>query len=323
MPNIFRLIISILTCLLVTWHQPAVAAFPDRPVTIVVTYSAGGEADVQIRIVARYLEKEFGVPFVIRNVVGASGQTGWDEVARGKPDGYTWVNLNLPQIVTQPAVRDTVYKTDSFECLILFREQATALAVRAENKSTLAELVEAARKQPGKVTIGVGGKWTQHDLGFFLFEAATKANFAEVDIDGQAELNRLLLGGHVQGGFGNVSAYYRLGDKVRVLAVASKTRTPELPNVPTFEEAGFPGVVSQVTMGLGVAKGTPSQIVESVSARLHQLFKTNETLNKDLEKAGGSPWFLLSREESIRYIREKRAVIVNALKDRGIKVRDN
>lgn len=83
---------------------------------------------MQIRIVARYLEKVFGVPLVIRNIGGAFGQAGLDEVARGKADGYTWVNLNLRMIVAQPAVRDTAYKTDSLEPLILFREQATAPA---------------------------------------------------------------------------------------------------------------------------------------------------------------------------------------------------
>lgn len=300
---------------------PAFAAFPDKAINLVVTYAAGGEADVQLRVVARYLEKEFGVPFVIRNVVGASGQIGWDQVARAQADGYTWVNINLPQMVTQPAARETAYRLESFEPLILFREQATALATAADSKVTLPGLVAAARKQPGQVPLGIGGKWTQHDLGFYLFEAAAKVRFSQVDVDGQAEINQLLLGRHLDAAFGNVSAFQRMSSKFRILAVASKERTPELPDSPTFEEQGFPGVVSVVTMGLGVARGTPGSLVETIAARVYQLFKTNQALSKDLEKVGGSPWFLLDREQSIRYIGEKRTAILDALEARGMKLR--
>ena len=301
---------------------PALAAFPEKPITLVVTYAVGGDADVQMRVVARYLEKEFSVPFVVRNVVGASGQLAWDQVARGQTDGYTWVNINLPQMVTQPAARETTYRLENFEPLVLFREQATALATAAESKVTISELVSAARKQPGQLPLGVGGKWTHHDLGFYLFEAAANVRFSEVDVDGQAEIVQLLLGRHLDAAFGNVPGFLRMGSKIRILAVASKGRTPELPDAPTFEELGFPGVVSVVTMGIGVAKGTPLTLVNSIAPRLHRLFKTNQELTKDLEKVGGSPWFLLDREQSIRYIAEKRGLILGALKARGMKLRE-
>lgn len=315
-------IVILAACMFCIMGSRAFAAFPEKPVNLVVTYAAGGDADVQLRVAARYLEKEFGVPFIVRNVVGASGQIAWDQVARGPADGYTWVNINLPQMVTQPAARETSYRLENFEPLILFREQATALATAADSKVTISDLVSAARKDPGQVPLGVGGKWTHHDLGFYLFEAAAKARFAEVDVDGQAEINRLLLGHHLGAAFGNVSAFQRMSSQFRVLAVASKARTPELPDSPTFEEQGFPGVISVVTMGLGMAKGAPAPLVESIAARVHRLFKTNQQLSKDLERVGGSPWFLLDREQSIRYMGEKRAVILDALRARGMKLRE-
>src|SRR5579871_1337517 len=187
-------LLPFLALLCCTASLSAYGAFPEKPINLVVTYAAGGEADVQLRVVGRYLEKEFGVPFVVRNVVGASGQVGWDQVARGQADGYTWVNMNLPQMVTQPAARETTDRLENFEPLILFREQATALATAADNSVTLSGLIAAARRQPGQVPLGVGGKWTQHDLGFYLFEAAARVSFSEVDVDGQAEINQLLLG---------------------------------------------------------------------------------------------------------------------------------
>ncbi len=298
----------------------AAAAYPEKPITLVVTYSAGGEADVQMRIVARHLEKEFGVPFVVKNVVGAGGQMGWDDVARGKADGYTWVNFNLPQLVLQPAVRQTYYKAESFEPLILFRDDPSVLVVRGDDPVTLEQLVQAARKEPNKVPIAVTGKWTQHHLTFLFWESAAKAKLGEVNVDGQAEVNRLLLGGHVRAGFGNSSAFFRMGDKVKVLAVAAKRRSPTLPHAPTFEELGYEGVLSSVNMGLAVAKGTPRDIVEQVSGRLYAMFKTNEALRQDLEKAGASP-ALLNRSEALGLVEERRKAILEALREHGIKTR--
>ena len=297
---------------------PAFSAFPEKPITLIVTYSPGGEADVQMRIVARHLEKEFGVPFIVKNVVGAGGQMGWDEVARGKPDGYTWVNYNLPQVVIQPAVRKTIYSVDSLEPLILFRDDPSVLAVRKDDPLTLSQLVEMARKEPGKVPVAVTGKWTQHHLSFLFLESAAKIQLGEVNVDGQAEVNRLLLGGHVKAGFGNSSAFYRMTDQVRIIAVAAPKRADTLPDSPTFTEQGMNGVLSSVIMGLAVAKGTPPDIMKSVSGRLQKMFATNEELKADLTKAGATP-VVLNREESVSAVKESQTAILQMLKDRGIK----
>ena len=299
----------------------AMAAFPEKPITLIVTYSAGGEADVQTRIVARHLEKEFGVPFVIKNVVGAGGQAGWDELARSAPDGYTWVNYNLPQVVIQPAVRQTAYKLESLEPLVLYRDDPSVLAVRKDDPITLQQLIERARKEPGKVPVAVTGKWTQHHLSFLFLESSAKVKFGEVNVDGQAEVNRLLLGGHVAAGFGNSSAFYRMQDQTRVLAVASKVRMSTLPNAPTFEEQGIKGVLSSVIMGLAVVKGTNPALMNQLSARIHKMFQTNQALKQDLEKAGVNP-VVLDRTASVKLVAESRSAILDALKGHGIKVRN-
>lgn len=311
----------VLGLLLLSWPFSAMAAFPERPITLIVTYSAGGEADVQTRIVARHLEKEFGVPFVIKNVVGAGGQAGWDELARSAPDGYTWGNYNLPQVVIQPAVRNTVYKLESLEPLILYRDDPSVLAVRKDDTITLKELIERARQQPGKVPMAVTGKWTQHHLSFLFLQSSTKTKFGEVNVDGQAEVNRLLLGGHVVAGFGNSSAFYRMQDQTRVLAVAAKSRISTLPNAPTFEELGIHGVLSSVIMGLAVVKGTDPELLNQVSARIYKMFQTDDALKQDLEKAGVTP-AVLDRSASIKLVSESRSAILNALKEQGVKVRD-
>ena len=149
--SVRRILSSLVVSLaLMLCSRVAIAAFPDRPITLVVTYSAGGEADVQLRIVAKYLEKEFGVPFIIRNVVGAGGQVGWDKVALEPADGYTWVNYNLPQIVVQPLVRHTGYTPQNFEPLILFRDDPSVLAMPKDDAITVQALVDEARKKPGQ-----------------------------------------------------------------------------------------------------------------------------------------------------------------------------
>lgn len=311
----------VLSLLVLAWPFSAMAAFPEKPVTLIVTYSAGGEADVQTRIVARHLEKEFGVPFVIKNVVGAGGQAGWDELARSTPDGYTWVNYNLPQVAIQPAVRNTVYKLESLEPLILYRDDPSVLAVRKDDPITLKELIERAQQQPGKVPMAVTGKWTQHHLSFLFLQSSTKTKFGEVNVDGQAEVNRLLLGGHVVAGFGNSSAFYRMQEQTRVLAVAAKSRISTLPNAPTFEELGIHGVLSSVIMGLAVVKGTDPELLQQISARIYKMFQTNEALKQDLEKAGVTP-AVLDRSASIKLVSESRSAILDALKEQGIKIRD-
>ena len=288
--------------------QAAMAAFPERPVTLIVTYSAGGEADVQMRIVGKYLEKEFGVPFIVKNVVGAGGQIGWDKVARDEPDGYTWVNYNLPQIVVQPMVRHTNYSPDSFEPLILFRDDPSVLAVRNDDSITLKGLVAEARKEPGKVPIATTAKWTQHDLSFQYFQNAAKAKFIQIPVDGQAEVNLMLLGKDVRAGFGNLSAFYRLRDQYKVIGVAAKKRSEILPNAPTFAEEGFPGVLSSVVMGIAVAKGTDPKLVKELSERLHHMFETNAALRKDLERAGAPP-VVFNREEEKKVIAETEKTI--------------
>jgi len=313
---------TVLSCLLTLASTLAAqATFPEKPITLIVTYSAGGEADVQVRIVARHMEKEFGVPFVVKNVVGAGGQAGWDEVARGATDGYTWVNFNLPQVAIQPAVRKTVFKLESLEPLVLFRDDPSVLAVRKDDPTTLQQLLDKARQQPGKLPIAVTGKWTQHHLTFLFLESAAKTKFAEVNVDGQAEVNRLLLGGHVTAGLGNSSAFYRMQDQAKVLAIAAKKRISTLPNTPTFDELGVKGVYSSVIMGLAVAKGTSPDIINTVSERLYKMFKTNDALKQDLEKAGVTP-ALYNRDEAIKLVAESRGPILEALKEHGIKVNE-
>lgn len=320
MPFLSKLRLLIAGGFLMLGSGAALAAFPEKPITLVVTYSAGGEADVQMRIVARHMEKEFGVPFVIKNVVGAGGQAGWDDIARGSKDGYTWVNYNLPQVVIQPAVRKTTFTLDGLEPLILFRDDPSVLAVRLDDPITLKEIVEKAQKEPAKVPVAVTGKWTQHHLSFLFLEASAKAKFGEVNVDGQAEVTRLLLGGHVVAGFGNSSAFYRLDKQARTIAVAAKKRVATMPNVPTFEELGYKGVLSSVIMGLAVAKGTDPKIIDDVSARLARMFATNDALKKDLETAGAPP-VVLNRAQALELVAESKGPILEAVKKQGVQTR--
>lgn len=313
--NLFRNIA--VSVILTVGVQAAMAAFPERPVTLIVTYSAGGEADVQMRIVGKYLEKEFGVPFIVKNVVGAGGQIGWDKVARDEPDGYTWVNYNLPQIIVQPMVRHTNYSPESFEPLILFRDDPSVLAVRKDDPITLKDLIAEARKEPGKVPIATTSKWTQHDLTFQYLQDAAKAEFIQVPVDGQAEVNLMLLGKHVRAGFGNSSAFYRLRDKYNVIGVAAKKRSEMLPDAPTFAEQGFPGVLSSVVMGIAVAKGTDPKLVKNLSVRLYRMFETNAELRKALENAGAPP-VVFNRDEAKKVIAETAETISATLKAHGV-----
>jgi tripartite-type tricarboxylate transporter receptor subunit TctC len=110
-------------------------------------------------------------------------------------------------------------------------------------------------------------------------------------------------------------------DQAKVLAIAAKKRISTLPNTPTFDELGVKGVYSSVIMGLAVAKGTSPDIINTVSERLYKMFKTNDALKQDLEKAGVTP-ALYNRDEAIKLVAESRGPILEALKEHGIKVNE-
>ena len=245
---------------------PAIAAYPDRPVKLIVPWAAGGDTDVIYRAFSPHLQKHLGgQTVVIANVGGASGTKGAKEAKDSAADGYTIF-----------AVHDSIHSTyytgvadvrwEDFEPICLV--SATPSIVTASPKTPWADMkamVADAKARPGQVSVGASLGSTSH---FFpaLVEKAAGIKFKYVPYDGTAPRMNALLGGHIDMGESNLTQKGKVdAGELKFLAIATDKRVPELPNVPTLKELGI-NVTYAVNRGLLALKGTPPEAKAKLDA---------------------------------------------------------
>lgn len=240
-----------------------------KTITFIVAYPAGGIADTEARILAPMLERELGVPVVVKNVAGAGGQVAYTELAKSRPDGYTIGHTTMPSAASaylDPA-RQAAYGRKDLQQVANTVSESAALAVRADSPyRTLKELVDAAKSKPGQIKVSDNGIQSAGHLALLLFEKAAGVRFAGVHFEGGAPSLTALLGGHVDANF-NVASNFpsRVRDgSIRVLGVTDTDRTKFLPDAGTFIEQGYN--ISYITArGISVPAGTPREIVDILS----------------------------------------------------------
>lgn len=247
------------------------ASYPERPITYMIAFSPGGESDITARLQQKYLEEDLKVKILITYKTGGGGSVCWAELARSKPDGYTIAGVNEPHTILQPLQRaDTGYKTEDLTRIACFQYTPSVLIVRKDSPfKTLQDLVEFAKKNPGVVTIGGTGTWASTHFAYLLFEKAAGIKLTYIPYAGSGATKPAVLGGHVSAIVGHPTHAVELGDQIRVLAVCAEERSKALPNVPTFKELGYPGVVEGSYRGVAAPPGTPKEVVE----RLANAFK--------------------------------------------------
>lgn len=273
----------------------AAVRYPSRSVKVIVPFPPGGGTDVVARPVAGFLSRAFGQQFYIENKSGAGGNIGIEAATRSEPDGYTLLMAPVA-IVARPHVSDL--KIDPIKDLISVIQLSRQPLVIAVHPSlgvrTLTELVAAARREPG-LRYGLGGGIgnEQHILGAWFVQLAD-ITLEPVPYRGGGPAINDLLAGHVKVaslGAAPIVQHYLAGS-VRVLAQATKERSPSLPDVPTFEEEGFDGLVLEQWFGLFVPATTPQPIVASLNAETNKALvdaATREVLMKSgHEPIGGS-----------------------------------
>jgi tripartite-type tricarboxylate transporter receptor subunit TctC len=247
--------------------QGSASSYPSAPIKIIVGYSAGGPTDLAARLIATKLQVALGQSVLVENRAGAGSNLASELVARAAPDGLTLLMAAAPL-----AVNGHLYKNLKFDVLTSFApiSQVMAapsiLAVPPNSAKTMAELIALARKEPGKLSFsssGAGG--TQHLAGELLQQKAG-IKLIHIPYKGASPALNDLLGGRVSMGFmtslGSVP-YFKDG-RLRPLAVASATRLPQLPDVPTMAEVGFPSVEIDSWSGLLAPANTPPAIVEKL-----------------------------------------------------------
>jgi tripartite-type tricarboxylate transporter receptor subunit TctC len=243
----------------------AMAAYPDRPVKMIVPWAAGGDTDNIFRPLGQVLQKHLGQTVVIANVGGASGTRGAKEAKDSPPDGYTLYAVHDYIHSTYWAGVADVQYTD-FEPICMVSSTPSVLTASPKTPwKSLQELLSDAKQRPGQITVGATLASTSH---FFpaLIEKATGAKFKYVSYEGLAPRMNAILGGHVDLTDSNLTQKGKVeAGQLKFLAIATEKRHPEMPNVPTLKELGV-NVVFDVNRGIMVPKGTPADVISKVSS---------------------------------------------------------
>jgi tripartite-type tricarboxylate transporter receptor subunit TctC len=267
-------------------HSARAQAFPAKPVQLMVAFPAGGSTDVGARILAAIAEKELGQPLVVVNKGGAGGQVGWTDLARQKPDGYYLGMINLPAVHTTilDPERKAIFKEDAFVPLINQVLDPGVIWVKADSPyKTLADLVEAAKKNPNKVSTATTGILSDDHLAILMLEeAAPGAIFRIVHLEGSAQQITQILGGHIEVAFDNVGSIFKRvrSGEIRALAVLDTQRSRFLPEVPTTPELGYPNIISSSTRGIALPKGVPAPVAQRLEAVLKKAMESEEHVKK-------------------------------------------
>ncbi len=295
--------------------------YPSRSVRIVVPYPPGGPNDIIVRIVAQKLTETWGQPFVVENRPGAGGNIGTDFVAKAAPDGHTLLSVGPGSLIINPLIGKVPYDTarDFAPVTLMARAPNALVAHPSLPAGSVKELIALARSQPGRINYGSGGNGSTPHLAGALFASMAGIALTHVPYKGTAPAAADLIGGQVQIAFlgiPTVLAHVKSG-KLRVLAVTGKRRSPELPGVPTVDEAGVPGYELSPWYGLLAPAGAPREIVARLAAEVTKIVRAAQIRDKlavqGAEVAGGTP------EEFRAVIQADISTWARVIKDTGIR----
>src|ERR1700712_5457242 len=262
-------------------ESPARAdGYPDRTVKIIVPFPAGGTADAVPRLVADWLSRKWGQGVVIENRTGAAGNIGAEAAFRAAPDGYTLLSAPPPPLVINQNLYPKLgFDPMKFEPIVVMAQVPNALIVNPNNvkASSVAELIEYLRKNPDLVTCATQGNGTTSHFSSELVQLMAKVKLRHIPYRGSAPALQDLLAGDVDVMFDNLGVSLPLVEagKLKLLAVASPTRLPGLPDMPTMAET-LPGFEAVAWYGIVAPPNTPKSIVDKVNADVNEVLRRPE-----------------------------------------------
>lgn len=271
--------------------------FPNKAVTIVVPFAAGGSADVLPRIMAEYLAQKWKQQIIVENRTGAGGNIGATHVFRSAPDGYTLLSSPPPPLVVNESLYSKLqFEPQKFEPISILASTPNVMAVSTKlDVKTVAEFVAKAKAADGKINVASQGNGSTSHLTFEMFQAAAGVKFNHVPYRGTAPALTDLAAGHVDVFFDNIASslpQHQAGN-IRILAVASRQRSAKIPDVPTLIEAGYPDFNATAWFGVVAPPGTPKDITARISADIAEALKQPAVAEKYLAQeatpVGGTP----------------------------------
>lgn len=296
---------------------PAAAAYPEKPLNMIIVFTAGGSSDVQARIMQKYWDKYVKQPWVFVYKPGAGGILGSTELARSAPDGYTIGGLNVPHLVLQALAQNAQFNPDSFKFIAQVVNDPQCVAVlRTSPYKTFQQILDAAKARPGKLKVGLVGPLSGHHLMFLDFNKKfPDAKLSRVFYKGAADQNAALLGDEVDLIFGNINDVMRSIDEFRVLNVAAEKRNGFLPDVPTFKEQGI-DIVSDIRRTFAAPKDIPAEKLAWLRKTFKQICENPDYL-RDMKKAG-QPAEYMDGEALTAYIESLQAREKKTLEEAGL-----
>lgn len=298
----------------------AQSAFPNKPITLVVTYPPGGGADAMARLIAPKMGEALGQSVIIENKPGASGQIGASAVAKATPDGYTLM-LDASSFSANPAL----YPKLPYDSLKAFKPIGVValfpnvVLVNANFPvKTIAELTAAAGKTKDAVSYASSGNGSAQHLAGALFESAAKVDMVHVPYKGGGPALNDVIGGQVPLFFGNLASTLQHvhSGKLKALAVTSAKRSPILPEVPTLAEAGLKGAEIYEWNAVFAPANTPEPVIAKLAAAFQQALESPEVkarvaqLGGDIQK--GSP------DQAKKFIEQQISLWSRVIKERNI-----
>jgi tripartite-type tricarboxylate transporter receptor subunit TctC len=295
--------------------------YPTRPVRLIVAFTAGGTADRTARLLAAKMEGTLGQAVAVENKPGGNGAVAAQYVAQAEPDGYTLFFTTAGAIAISP-VFHTDLNYDPVKDFAPVGEAAInspVLVVNAGMKVNSArELAELARKKPGAITIGITGRGAMSDLALQLFEADAGIQLQSVPYRGAAGAITDVLGGRLDGLVGDiptVMGQVRAG-KLKALATSSKERSDIFPDVPTFVQQGFAGVIGDNWAGVLAPAGTPARAIAKFNVAMVAALNAPD-LRDRLRESGTTP-APSSPQQFDAYMREEIARWRTVIRDKGL-----
>jgi tripartite-type tricarboxylate transporter receptor subunit TctC len=294
-------------------------SWPQRAVTLIIPYPPGGNVDTQARIMGERLTAKLGQPFIIQNKAGATGAIATDFVAKAEPDGYTLLFASSAQTTTVPMTEKVNYKPE--ELIPVSASGSSPMIMGVTNSfpaRTLQEFVEHVRSNPGKYAYASAGPGSIGHLTGALFLARAKLDMLHVPYKGGAPAVADLLGGQIQMYFGIAVELlpFAQSDKIRLLAVSSKERMQQIPNVAAVSEV-LPGFEVKTWNGLLAPARTPQPIVDVLAKEIQAITKEKPVIDK-LATAGVEA-ISTSPAQFVEMLKAERGVFAEAIEAAGLK----
>ncbi len=287
---------------------PAIAqAWPSRPIRLIVPYAPSGNIDLNARILGEAMGRRLNQTIVIENRPGAGGVVGAEATARAAPDGYTLVMGSTGTFLVSPLMVGTQpYTLDSFAMIGTVSAVPMLLEAKAGSRFTdYATVVAQAKAAPGAISMGHAGNGTTNHIALLSLQAAAGLSFNIIPYKGSGPMLNDMLGGQIELCVDQVSSSigHIRGGRLKPLAVTSRERSGDLPDVPTLHELGLTGFDQVTLSGIAAPAGTPATIVATLAAALRESLAEPEVRQR-LAQLGAAPR-VHSPEEFTAFLREE------------------